>query len=208
MPLCGPVCVPMWMCAYMCMKGYKDLCLGRPEFKPNFVTSCLVSTWLTTAVPQSPLLWTGHGDVCIHLCQNKHTAQDAPSHALIPAHLHSAQLSKRSTGDTRQERTSDRLKQSPKPKQRAQRALSAGQHLLPGHTAQPSLNPILTDNETVGSPMLFLIKGQPGHRQQGQRWFFSTARGRKFFPCDLDFLSYAGGSRCFSGARPKIQSLI
>lgn len=38
--------------------------------------------------------------------------------------------------------------------------------------------------------MLFLIKGQPGHRQQGQRWFFSTARGRKFFPCDLDFLSY------------------
>ena len=50
------MCAFMYVCIYMCVKGYKDLCLGRPAFKPNFITPCLVNTWLTTAVPQFPRL--------------------------------------------------------------------------------------------------------------------------------------------------------
>lgn len=207
MPLCGPVCVPMWMCAHMYVKGYKDLCLGRPEFKPNFVMSCLVSIWLTKAVPQSPLLWTGHGIMCVHLCHpNKHTTQDAPSHALIPAHLRSAQLSKRSTGDTRLERTSDRPKQSPKPKQRAQRALERRKALTSGTHSTAILKPHSDWQWNSGKSNVISNKGSAGPQTARSTLIFQYCQEAEVLPLWSRLPQLC--SRCFSGARPKIESLI
>lgn len=190
MPLGGPVCVPMWMCACMCVKGYKDLCLGRPEFKP---ISLLLALWERGSPPLClSLLFCELGMVmfaftCVRI-NTQHRTHQVTLWLQLTWILLGTPKGAQGTPGKSQEQTSNKLKQSSKPKQVLRGHSSIGQHLTSGTHSTAILNPILTDRETVESPMLFLMKGLSGHTQQVKA-DFQYWQG-KFFPCDLDFLSY------------------
>lgn len=208
MPLGGPVCVPMWMCACMCVKGYKDLCLGRPEFKP---ISLLLALWERGSPPLClSLLFCELGMVmfaftCVRI-NTQHRTHQVTLWLQLTWILLGTPKGAQGTPGKSQEQTSNKLKQSSKPKQVLRGHSSIGQHLTSGTHSTAILKPHSDWQGNSGKSNVISNEGSVRPHTASQSWF--SVLTREVLPLWFRLPQLcAGGSRCFSGACPKIQSL-